>query len=97
MADALDCVEIELVVEIVTMEPDRFMFSDWTVILRAPSEEASAVIWPVEPSIRLKPLKTAFEMIEVIWSRRAVKSSLRASRLAVSRDWSDAASAFCFI
>ena len=51
------------------MEPDRFIFSACTVILRAPSEEASALIFAVEPSIRLKLLNTALDMIEVIWSR----------------------------
>ena len=64
---------------------------------RAPSADASAVIWLVEPSTRLKPLNTALFTIVLIWSRSAVKSSFSAWRLAVSSEASEAASAFCFI
>ena len=44
MVDALVWVEIEAVEVIVTMEPDRLMFCAATVMLRVPSEDASAVI-----------------------------------------------------
>ena len=46
---------------------------------------------------RLAPLKSAFVMTLVIWSRSDLKSSFRADRLAESSDVSDAARAFSFI
>src|SRR6201991_3748707 len=65
-ADARAWFEIVLVVLIVTMDPDSFMFWAAVVMRRLPSDEARAVIWVVEPSTRLKPLNTAFLTIVVI-------------------------------
>ncbi len=45
----------------------------------------------------LAPLNSALFTTLVIWSRRALKSSFRAVRLAVSRVVSEAARAFSFI
>ena len=59
MVEAAVWVEIVEVEPTVTMEPPSDRFSAPTVILCAPSEDASAVIWFVEPSSRLKPLKVA--------------------------------------
>ena len=50
----------------VTIVPDRLMFCAGVVMRRVPSAEARAVTWLVEPSTRLKPLKTAFFTIVVI-------------------------------
>ena len=66
MAEALAWVEIVPVDVIVTIEPDSDMFSALAVMRRAPSAEARAVILVVEPSTRLKLLKTAFLTIVVI-------------------------------
>src|SRR6201994_2285234 len=56
-AEALAWVEMVLVVFTVTIEPDSFMFWAAVVTRRVPSAEARAVIWLVEPSTRLKPLR----------------------------------------
>src|SRR5471030_67932 len=56
-AEALAWVEIVDVVLIVTTAPDNFRFWAAVVIRLVPSAEARAVIWLVEPSTRLKPLK----------------------------------------
>src|ERR1700733_100269 len=65
-AEALDWVEIVAVDFRVTMVPDRLRFWAEVVMRRVPSEDASAVIWVVEPSTRLKPLNVAFFTIVVI-------------------------------
>src|SRR5665213_1973518 len=65
-ADALAWVEIVLVLEMVTIVPDRLIFSARVVTWRVPSDEARAWTLLVEPSTRLNPLKTAFFTIVVI-------------------------------
>src|SRR5665213_903290 len=94
--EALAWVEIEAAAEIVTTVPLRLMFWACVVMCREPSDEASAVIWLVEPLTRLQPLKVALLTIVVIWLSKAWKLALRAWRLAVSSELSDAESACCF-
>jgi len=72
--EALACVEIVAVLFRVTMVPYNFRVCDAVVMRRVPSEDARAVIWVVEPSTRLMPLKIAFFTIVAIWSRSATKS-----------------------
>jgi hypothetical protein len=78
MVDAFDCVEMVAVELTETIEPERLIFSAAAVILCVPSADASAVIWVVEPLIRLKPLNCAFWTTDAIWSRRAVKFEFNA-------------------
>src|SRR6185312_10249785 len=59
-AEALAWVETEAVDFKVTMLPLRLIFCDMVVMRRAPSADAKAWTLVVEPSTRLKLLKTAF-------------------------------------
>ena len=64
--EAFVWVEIDAVDAIVMIAPERLRFWAAVVMRREPSEDARAVIWFVEPSTRLTPLKTAFFTIVVI-------------------------------
>src|SRR4029450_9194737 len=80
-ADA--AVESEPVVEIVTIDPERLMFSPSTVIVLPPSAEISGEGGGGGPSTRVTPLNEAFSRMLVIWSRSDTKSSFNVLRLAV--------------
>src|SRR3954464_2576276 len=66
MAEALAWVETVDVVFKVTIEPDSFRFWAIVVTRRVPSADARAWTMVVEPSTRLKLLKTAFFTIVLI-------------------------------
>src|SRR5579862_1171253 len=97
MVDALVCVEIVPVDLMVTIDPDKLIFSADTVMRCWPSADARAMICLVEPLIRLMPLNWAFVTTDVICCKRAWKFAFKACRLAVLTDVSDADNACCFI
>src|SRR5215217_8600684 len=80
---AVVAMPMPFVAAIVTIDPPNAKTSALTVIFEVPSAFARDENVTAPVLMRLVPLKSALVTALVIWSRRALKSSFSAERLAV--------------